>query len=242
MYYSVFSRICRVQGHNPTMMHLLPCVAFLLIASSLATDDAGLKYLEENKSKEGVIVLESGLQYKVLQAGDGDFHPAVDTPCLCHYQGTLIDGTQFDSSYDRGSPTTFAPNQVIKGWTEIMQLMTAGDKFEITIPSELGYGERGSPPNIPGGSVLVFIMEIIELQGDESSWVPAAKCDPSTGTKCNEKELKYIEKTKSWDESKIRSELERLGKIGGTNTKPELVHWIQRRRKILEKLSAKEEL
>merc|ERR1719399_1971485 len=102
---------------------------FLLILSALAavalagTNEKGLKFLEENKGKEGVNTLASGLQYKVLRKGTGVFHPTVDSPCECHYKGTLIDGTQFDSSYDRGSPTTFAPNQVIKGWTEAMQLM-----------------------------------------------------------------------------------------------------------------------
>jgi hypothetical protein len=89
---------------------------------SAASDEAGLKFLEENAKKPGVVTLSSGMQYKVLKKGDGKLHPSVGTSCSCHYGGTLIDGTKFDSSYDRGSPTTFAPNQVIKGWTEAMQL------------------------------------------------------------------------------------------------------------------------
>ncbi len=93
------------------------------------------------------------------------FHPTVDSQCDCHYKGTLIDGTQFDSSYDRGEPTAFAPNQVIKGWTEAMQLMVEGDKWEMYIPSDLGYGDRGSPPKIKGGDTLVFVMEIITIKG-----------------------------------------------------------------------------
>merc|ERR1719183_2243738 len=93
-------------------------------------------------------------------------HPTVDSPCSCHYAGTTIDGKQFDSSYDRGEPTTFAPNQVIKGWTEAMQLMVEGDKWEMYIPPELAYGENGSPPTIPGDSTLVFQMEIIKIKGD----------------------------------------------------------------------------
>jgi FKBP-type peptidyl-prolyl cis-trans isomerase len=83
------------------------------------TNEAGLKYLEENKSKEGVVTLESGLQFKVLKKGTGTHHPTVSSSCSCHYVGRLIDGTPFDSSYDRGAPATFAPNQVIAGWTEV---------------------------------------------------------------------------------------------------------------------------
>merc|ERR1719203_1915332 len=80
-----------------------------------------------------------------MEQGSGRVHPRADTPCVCNYEGTLIDGTKFDSSYDRGQPATFAPQQVIPGWTEAMQLMVKGDKWEMYIPSELGYGDRGSP-------------------------------------------------------------------------------------------------
>jgi len=111
---------------NPLSIILMLLLMPLTLAGS---NEEGLAFLEENKSKEGVVVLPSGLQYKVLNKGSGAHHPAVSSPCLCHYQGTLIDGTVFDSSYERGSPTTFAPNQVIKGWTEAMQLMVEGDKF-----------------------------------------------------------------------------------------------------------------
>merc|ERR1740133_679103 len=112
-----------------------------LVATALGgTNEAGLKYLAANKDKPGVISLPSGLQYKVLRQGDGKHHPTADSSCECHYGGKLIDGSTFDSSYDRGSPTSFAPNQVIKGWTEAMQLMVEGDKWEMYIPSELGYG------------------------------------------------------------------------------------------------------
>merc|ERR1719373_224155 len=136
-----------------------------LFALALASNPEGLKFLEENKEKEGVVALPSGLQYKVLRAGDGDSHPTKDSPCECHYSGTLIDGTKFDSSYDRGAPTTFAPNQVIKGWTEAMQLMVQGDKWEMYIPMELAYGPNGKPPKIPPAATLVFIMEIVKIKG-----------------------------------------------------------------------------
>jgi FKBP-type peptidyl-prolyl cis-trans isomerase FklB len=121
-------------------------------------------FLAENALKEGVVTLASGLQYKVLRAGEGDSHPLPDSPCDCHYEGRCAKdfptGKKFDSSYFRGSPTTFAPNQVIKGWTEAMQLMVEGDKWEMYIPSNLAYGDTG---RVPG--CLVFTMEILAING-----------------------------------------------------------------------------
>jgi len=143
-----------------------------------ATNEFGLKFLAENKDKDGVITLPSGLQYKVLRAGEGDSHPTVSSPCECHYEGRTASnypsGAKFDSSYDRGAPATFAPNQVIKGWTEAMQLMVEGDKWEMFIPSDLGYGDRGRPPKIGGGDVLVFTMEIVKIKGAK---VPKTKAE-----------------------------------------------------------------
>ena len=128
------------------------------------TKKFGAKFLAENEKKEGVICLPSGLQYKVLRAGDGDAHPLPNSPCECHYEGRCAkdwpSGKKFDSSYDRGSPTAFAPNQVISGWTEAMQLMVEGDKWEMYIPSNLAYGDSG---RVPG--CLVFTMEIIKIKG-----------------------------------------------------------------------------
>ena len=121
-------------------------------------------FLRENKLKDGVVTLASGLQYKVLRAGNGDRHPLSNSPCSCHYEGRCAkdwpSGKKFDSSYDRGSPTTFAPNQVIAGWTEAMQLMVEGDKWEMYIPSALAYGDSG---RVPG--CLVFTMEILKIKG-----------------------------------------------------------------------------
>jgi len=109
--------------------------------------EAGLAFLEANKGKPGVIELLSGLQYKVLVPGEGKDHPTKDSPCFCHYEGRIAqnypDGAKFDSSYDRGEPAKFAPNQVIKGWTEAMQMMVEGDKWELYIPARLAYGARG---------------------------------------------------------------------------------------------------
>ena len=103
-----------------------------------------LKFLSEKAKEEGVVSLPSGLMYKVVTKGEGKSHPTVDSPCLCDYAGTLIDGSEFDSSYKRGQPLTFAPNQVIKGWTEALQMMVEGDKWELYVPSNLGYGEQGA--------------------------------------------------------------------------------------------------
>merc|ERR1712151_1297272 len=116
-------------------------------------------------SKEGVVTLPSGLQYKVLEEGGGMEHPLVSTPCERHYAGRLLDGTEFDSSYKRGTPTTFAPNQVIKGWTEAMQLMVEGDKWEMYIPMEMAYGPNGKLPTIPPAAALIFVMEIVKILG-----------------------------------------------------------------------------
>jgi FKBP-type peptidyl-prolyl cis-trans isomerase FklB len=139
----------------------------LFAVSSAATTAEGIAHLEKNAKAPGVTVLPSGLQYRVIRPSptpDGPT-PAVNSPCVCHYHGSLIDGTVFDSSVKRGSPITFAPNQVVKGWTEALQLMHEGDKWELTVPSDLAYGARGSPPKIPGGSVLVFELELITVKG-----------------------------------------------------------------------------
>ena len=129
-------------------------------------EEAGRAFLAANKGKADVHVLPSGLQYKVLVEGAGLKHPTKDSPCDCHYAGTLLDGTMFDSSYKRGKPSTFAPNQVIKGWTEAMQLMVVGDKWEMYIPYELAYGASGKPPKIPPKAMLIFVMEIVRIKGD----------------------------------------------------------------------------
>jgi FKBP-type peptidyl-prolyl cis-trans isomerase FklB len=213
------------------------------IVDSAGTNEEGLKFLEDNKQKEGVFVLPSGLQYKILTEGDGQFHPKPDTQCLCHYAGTLIDGTKFDSSYDRGEPTSFAPNQVIAGWTEAMQLMVQGDKWELYIPSELGYGDRGSPPKIPGGSVLIFTMEMVEITGPEKNLVFAAKkCSVVTRDKCSDKQNAYLDKVASWTSEKRSTEKARLHRMlmESKPMKPALVWWIRQRFDLLDALDGLE--
>jgi FKBP-type peptidyl-prolyl cis-trans isomerase FklB len=212
-------------------------IVLLLAAATVVragSNEDGLKFLEENKAKEGVIELPSGMQYKILEKGAGIHHPAVSAPCSCHYSGNLIDGTIFDSSYERGKPTTFAPNQVIPGWTEAMQLMVEGDKWELTIPSDLAYGDRGSPPKIPGGSVLVFQIEILEIKGDK---IMALRCDAVTKESCNDKEVAWIAKIADWDDEKKEKEAKRLDKILGDSSsqiKDSLVEWLHRRLYVLK--------
>lgn len=122
----------------------------------------GEAYLAENAKKEGVVTLPSGLQYLVLTEGNGKKPKATDQ-VKCHYEGMLVDGTLFDSSIQRGEPAVFGLNQVIKGWTEGLQLMQEGAKYRFFIPYDLGYGERGAGASIPPYAALVFDVELIEV-------------------------------------------------------------------------------
>lgn len=124
--------------------------------------EAAAAWLAENAQKDGVITLASGLQYKVLEQGDGE-SPTKNDRVKVHYRGTLLDGTEFDSSYSRGQPAEFRVTGVIPGWTEAIQLMKAGDKWELFIPSDLAYGDRGQGDNIKPGSTLRFEVELLEV-------------------------------------------------------------------------------
>lgn len=126
----------------------------------------GKAFLEENKSKEGVQTTESGLQYMVVTEGDGDKPKATDTVTV-HYRGTLLDGTEFDSSHSRGEPATFALNRVIPGWTEGVQLMSKGSTYKFFIPSELAYGERGAGQQIGPHATLIFEVELLDIKAAE---------------------------------------------------------------------------
>ena len=123
----------------------------------------GKKFLADNQKKEGIKTLPSGLQYKVMTEGSGKTPQATDTVTV-NYKGTLIDGTEFDSSYKRGQPGTFKVNGVIKGWTEALQLMKEGSKWQLFIPPGLAYGERGAGRIIPPNSVLIFAVELISVK------------------------------------------------------------------------------
>ena len=124
--------------------------------------EQGQAFLEENKKGPGVVVLPSGLQYEIIKEGNGKKPGATDR-VKCHYEGTLIDGTLFDSSIKRGEPAVFGVNQVIKGWVEALQLMTEGSKWRLFIPSELAYGAQQAGEMIPPHSTLIFDVELIEV-------------------------------------------------------------------------------
>ena len=124
---------------------------------------AGIKFLEENKTKEGVVTTESGLQYKVIKAGKGEI-PTSTSTVKVNYKGTLIDGTEFDSSYKRNAPASFRADQVIKGWTEALTMMPVGSKWELYIPQELAYGARETGGQIKPFSTLIFEVELLEIE------------------------------------------------------------------------------
>ena len=133
-------------------------------ANKMAAENkkAGEAFLAENRKKEGVVTLDSGLQYKVIKAGDGTKPKKTDS-VVCHYRGTLLDGTEFDSSYSRGEPAQFRVDQLIPGWTEALQLMPAGSKWELYIPSYLAYGARQAGQISPN-SALIFELELLEIK------------------------------------------------------------------------------
>jgi FKBP-type peptidyl-prolyl cis-trans isomerase FklB len=123
----------------------------------------GAAFLAANKSKDGVVTLPSGLQYKVLTMGTGP-KPTTSDSVVCNYRGTLINGTEFDSSYKRGEPATFPVSGVIKGWTEALQLMPVGSKWQLFVPSDMAYGERSPAPEIAPNSTLIFEVELLSIQ------------------------------------------------------------------------------
>jgi peptidylprolyl isomerase len=128
-----------------------------------ANKQAGAEFMETNKTAEGVKTTNSGLQYLVLQSGTGTKHPSASDRVRVHYEGTLLDGTVFDSSVKRGQPISFGLNQVIKGWTEGVQLMLVGGKTRFFIPADLAYGNKGAGSDIPGGATLIFEVELLGI-------------------------------------------------------------------------------
>ena len=143
----------------------------------------GAAFLAANAKKEGVVTLPSGLQYKILTPGTGPKPTATDS-VVCNYRGTLLDKTEFDSSYKRGQPATFPVTGVIKGWTEALQLMPVGSKWQLYIPADLAYGERGKPPIGPNAT-LVFDLELLSIQpkaAEAPATTPAPAATPAPAT------------------------------------------------------------
>lgn len=150
-----------------------------IAAESSANKTAGDAFLAANKSKTGVVALPSGLQYKILKQGDGPKPTAADQ-VTCNYKGTLLNGKEFDSSYKRGEPATFGVGQVIKGWTEALQLMPVGSKWELYIPADLAYGSKQAGPDITPGSTLVFEVELLSIKPKvDPAAAPAATPPPA---------------------------------------------------------------
>jgi len=132
-------------------------------AAAEANMKEGEAFLADNKTKEGVVTLPSGLQYKILTPGTGPKPTASDT-VVCNYRGTFINGTEFDSSYKRGQPASFPVGQVIKGWTEALQLMPVGSKWQLFIPPDLAYGQRGAGGAIGPNATLIFEVELLSIK------------------------------------------------------------------------------
>ncbi|HLO08830.1 MAG TPA: FKBP-type peptidyl-prolyl cis-trans isomerase [Terriglobales bacterium] len=143
-------------------------------AAGEANKKEGDAFLAANKAKEGVVTLPSGLQYKILTQGTGPKPTATDS-VVCNYRGTLINGTEFDSSYKRGEPATFPVSGVIKGWTEALQLMPVGSKWQLFVPSDLAYGERSPGPEIAPDSTLIFEVELLSIQSKSDEKTPDKK-------------------------------------------------------------------
>jgi len=138
---------------------------------------AGDDFLAQNKTKEGVVALPDGLQYKILKEGTGP-KPAATDSVVCNYRGTLLDGTEFDSSYKRGQPATFPVGGVIKGWTEAVQLMPVGSKWQLFIPADLAYGNRAPAPEIGPNATLIFEVELLSIQNKAAAQAPNPQAPP----------------------------------------------------------------
>ncbi|MEO7265290.1 MAG: FKBP-type peptidyl-prolyl cis-trans isomerase, partial [Ferruginibacter sp.] len=148
---------------NATLQHQLQAFAQ---KKSGAETAKGKAFLEANKKRPGVITLPDGLQYEILKGGDASaIKPLASDTVVVNYKGSLIDGTEFDNSFTRGEPATFPVNGVIRGWTEILQLMPKGSHWKVYIPSELGYGDRGAGGAIPPGAALVFEIVLEDVKG-----------------------------------------------------------------------------
>jgi FKBP-type peptidyl-prolyl cis-trans isomerase FklB len=149
-----------------------------LIELGAANKKEGDAFLAANKTKEGVVALPSGLEYKIVKAGTGPKPTASDT-VVCNYRGTLINGTEFDSSSKHGGPATFPVSGVIKGWTEALQLMPVGSKWQLFVPSDLAYGDRGAGADIAPGSTLIFDVELLSIEDKSKEKAPESGKDPS---------------------------------------------------------------
>ena len=160
-----------------------------LVEMNKEAAEKGKKFLEDNAKRDGVKTTESGLQYEVVKKADGP-QPGPDDVVTVHYEGSLTDGTVFDSSIKRGTPIDLPVGGVIPGWVEGLQLMHVGEKYKLYIPSELAYGEQSPSPQIPANSVLVFDLELLGIKGDENEAAPAVESVPEAAEEAAEEPAK----------------------------------------------------
>lgn len=215
------------------------------------TNEVGLKFLEENKKRPGVIVLPSGAQFKILKEGDGTTHPKADTVIKAHFIGTTPSLTPdapdldsgkwnyYDNTFSEGTPSAFAPNEVIEGFEELFQLMVEGDIWEGYIPAELAYGKKGKKFKgkklVKAGDVLIVRVALIMLKG---VGVPAETgCDVQTSERCSEQQKAYIEKQRAKKPSERREELTRLEGMTAMEMDLEKKLWVLGRMWILRRLT-----
>lgn len=216
------------------------------------TNEVGKAFLEEAKKLNGVVVLESGLMYQVLEKGTGRYNPKESTECTFHYASTTPSMTEkayekhhkkwdaYDSSFKREEKATLAPNGTeIKGWSEAWQLMVEGDKWLLFIPSELGFGDKGSAftDKIKGGDVLIIYMELIEIKGPKVKSKNAVMCDVKTRAGCDPMELEVLDIWSAADNAAIESELKAIKKkLEGTIKSSERKE-VETRKHILKKMA-----
>jgi len=212
-----------------------------------------MDYLRENAKKAGWKTTKSGLQYLVLNYGPGRYHPALQSECHVHYELTLIDGSVVDTTYKTKKPHIFSPIQMIPGWTEALQLMVEGDKYQLVVPSDLGYGSSGNPPHIPSGAVLCFKMELVQVNGTMvdagRSGQPMLTCNVTTFDGCIQKELDFVKafqtklRVKPWPagqspREKLEAEIDRLADLHHKPMSAVLKTWNTRRSDLLSKMLA----
>eukprot|EP00929_Paragymnodinium_shiwhaense_P116789 TRINITY_DN866_c0_g1_i1.p1 TRINITY_DN866_c0_g1~~TRINITY_DN866_c0_g1_i1.p1 ORF type:complete len:235 (+),score=49.74 TRINITY_DN866_c0_g1_i1:99-803(+) len=221
------------------------------IGALAGTNEIGKKFLEENKKREGVVTLASGLQYKMIEGGHGLEHPLSYTECEVHYAGTTPTLTPdavtldfnkwntFDSTYKDEEQAFLAPDQVIKGWTEAMQLMVEGDIWELYIPSDLGYGDEGAGRGIDGGDVLIFRLQMIKVMGHSK---PTDRCNAVSLKNCDEVAVEWITKHKKMGQEKLKSEVHRYKNMLAKEHEKLAIEWFGARIRWLEQMTAHTEL
>eukprot|EP00933_Yihiella_yeosuensis_P021432 TRINITY_DN1694_c5_g1_i1.p1 TRINITY_DN1694_c5_g1~~TRINITY_DN1694_c5_g1_i1.p1 ORF type:complete len:246 (-),score=54.98 TRINITY_DN1694_c5_g1_i1:38-775(-) len=204
------------------------------------TNEVGKKFLADYIQQEGVISTTSGINYRVLRTGSGTESPIDKARCLIHWEVRTAqnypDGEKMDSTYDRSEPMVLQPNMLVpgQGMSFALQMMVEGDKWEVALPAELGYGAAGSTGKVAPGDALFFTIELLEIKGES---VPAMRCDDVKDLKdCNDDAKKYVKKQREKEGSALQAELERLSGMTGNAVKPDKQQWLHRRIKILKSL------